>query len=120
MRLGDVPNRDPVKLSVERKLFTDTIKICAYEIETRLYGYLSAELRHCDAEGRAFVREIMQLTGHLRVTGDTLEVDLPQLSAPRYTQGLQSLCEQLNSLAPTLPETAYRLHFSVRARPIGE
>ena len=40
IRLVEASDRDVVKLSYERKLFTDTIKLGAYEIETRLYEML--------------------------------------------------------------------------------
>jgi hypothetical protein len=120
IRLGDVHNRDPVKLSYERKLFTDTVKLCAYEIETRLHGMLDAEFLRGNFEGRSLIRDILQAPGDIRVNNGTLEVHLEQLSAPRYTQAQQCLCEQLNALHPTLPETSLALRFFVQPRPVGE
>jgi hypothetical protein len=122
--LSEASDRDDVKLSYERKLFTDTLKLNAYEIETRLYGLLPTTFRRASLEGRGLIQEMLQASGRLRVTGTTLEVHLSQLSAPRYTQALQRVCEQLNALSPQLPETAYRLRFTVQPRPtnpaIGE
>ena len=42
------------------------------------------------------------------------------LTTPRYTQAMQSLCQQLNAQCPRLPETNYQLRFHVKPRPIGE
>jgi len=118
--LAEASDRDTVKLSYERKLFTDTLKLCAYEIETRLYGLLPEEFRRAPLEGRRLIQEMLQVSGTLRITGTTLEVHLSQLSAPRYTQALQHICERLNALAPQLPETPYQLCFTVQPRPVGE
>lgn len=120
IRLGDVDDRDPVKLSYERKLFTDIVKLSAYDIETRLYGMLPEDFRRRELEGRSVIRDMLQACGDLRLVGDTLEVHLEQMSAPRYTRAMQSLCEQLNAVSCTLPETAIRLRFFVKPRPVGE
>jgi hypothetical protein len=120
IRLGDVHDRDPVKLSYERKLFTDIVKLSAYDIETRLYGMLPEDFRRRGLEGRSVIRDILQACGDLRLVGDTLEVHLEQMSAPRYTRAMQSLCEQLNAVSCTLPETPIRLRFFVKPRPVGE
>ncbi len=53
VRLGDVTDGDPVKLTYERKLLTDTIKMCAYDVETQLTEMLAGVLRRQDFEGRA-------------------------------------------------------------------
>ena len=118
--LAEASDRDNVRLSYERKLFTDTLKLSAYEIETRLYGLLPEEFRRAPLEGRRLTREMLQNSGTTRITGTTLEVHLSQLSAPRYTQALQHICERLNALAPRLPETPYQLRFTVKPRPVGE
>lgn len=120
VRLGEVDDRDPVKLSYERKLFTDTVKLCAYDIETRLYGLLEGAFRRREPEGRNLIRDILSAPGDLRVEGDLLEVHLEQLSTPRYTQSLQSLCAQINAMQPRLPETSMALRFHVKPRPVGE
>ena len=118
--LEEASDRDNVKLSYERKLFTDTLKLSAYEIETRLYGLLPEEFRRAPLEGRRLIQEMLQVSGRLRNTGTTLEVHLNQLSAPRYTQALQIICQRLNDLSPKMPETPYQLCFTVRPRSVGE
>jgi hypothetical protein len=54
------------------------------------------------------------------VESGTIEVHLDQLSAPRYTQAMQSLCAQMNELSPVLPETNHRIRFLVKPRPVRE
>jgi hypothetical protein len=118
--LSEALDRDEVKLSYERKLFTDTIKLSAYEIETRLYEMLGGTFRNNPTEGRSLIQEILSASGDLRVASDAIEVHLNQLSAPRYTEAMQALCLQLNALSPTLPETNHALRFFVKPRPIEE
>jgi transposase len=120
IRLGEASDRDGSKLSYEKKLFTDTIKLSAYEIETHLYGMLSGVLRNREGEGRGLIKEIFGTSGDLRVGSGVLEVHLDQLSAPRYTSALQSLCSSLNAQSRRLPETDLVLRFFVKPRPTGE
>jgi hypothetical protein len=120
IRLVEASDRDVVKLSYERKLFTDTIKLGAYEIETRLYEMLGMTYRNSETEGRGLIRAILEGSGDIRVACDTIEVHLDQLSAPRYTQAMQRLCVQMNALSPRLPETNHCLRFFVKPRPVRE
>jgi len=118
--LGQASDRDPVKLSYERKLFTDTVKLCAYDIETRLFEMASSSFRRAPWEGRALIRDILQTSGDLRVKNEILEVHLDQLSTPRATIAMMAICDQLNALKPRLPESALQLRFFVNPRPVGE
>jgi hypothetical protein len=118
--LREAADRDKVRLSYERKLFTDTVKLSAYEIETRLYTMLGESYSNSATEGRGIIQTLLTASGDIRVQGDLIEVHLDQLSAPRYTQAMQSLCQQLNARSPRLPETEYQLRFHVKPRPTGE
>lgn len=118
--LGQASDRDPVKLSYERKLLTDTVKICAYEIETRLLEMAMGTFRRGPWEGRSLIRDILQTSGDLRLSDETLEVHLDQLSTPRATRAMMSICEQLNTLQPQIPECPLQLRFFVKPRPVGE
>ena len=117
VRLGEVTDGDPVKLTYERKLLTDTIKMCAYDVETQLTEMLAGVLRRQDFEGRAVIRELFQTSGDLFLSNGQLHVHFNQLSAPRYTKALMSLCDQLNARKPTIPETPFTLRFHVKPRP---
>jgi len=117
VRLGDVSDGDPVTLTYERKLLTDTIKMCAYDVETQLTEMLDGVFCRNDFEGRAVVRDILQTPGDLTLSSGQLHIHLDQLSAPRYTEAMMSLCDQVNALDLTLPETNFRLRFHVKPRP---
>ncbi|MHC4406964.1 MAG: putative transposase [Planctomycetota bacterium] len=117
IRLGDASDGDPVKLTYERKLLTDTIKMCAYDVETQLTEMLDEVFRRNDLEGRAVVREILQTSGDLTLSPGQLHIHLDQLSAPRYTEAMMSLCDQINTMDMTLPETTFHLRFHVKPRP---
>lgn len=117
IRLGDVSDGDPVKLTYERKLITDCVKMCAYDVETQLTEMLDGIFCRNDFEGRAVVREIFQTPGDLTLSRGRLHIHLDQLSAPRYTEALMSLCDQINAMDVTLPETDFRLRFHVKPRP---
>jgi hypothetical protein len=116
-RLGDVSDGDPVKLTYERKLLTDTIKVCAYDVETQLTEMLDGVFCRNDPEGRAVVREIFRSSGDLTLSDGQLHIHLDQLSAPRYTEAMMSLCDQVNALDMTIPETNFRLRFHAKPRP---
>jgi hypothetical protein len=117
VRLGDVCDGDPVKLAYERKLLTDTIKMCAYDVETQLTEMLDGAFSRHEDEGRAVVREIFQTPGDLTLSPGELHIHLEQLSAPRYTEAMMSLCDRVNALDLTLPENSLRLRFHVQPRP---
>ena len=87
--LGDVRDGDPIKLTYERKLLTDTIKMCAYDVETQLFEMLNGAFLRNEFEGRAVVREILQTPGDLTLspgksTG-ALHIHLEQLLVARIT-----------------------------------
>jgi hypothetical protein len=115
--IGEVLGADQVvRLSPERKLFTDAIKAATYRAETTLFRLLQAHFKKAEEEGRAFLRTAVQQPGDLIVSGDELRVRLAPMSAPRYTAALRALCENLNALDPRFPETDYRLRYEVADR----
>ena len=113
--VGEAMGEEPVmRLSPERKLFTDVIRAAAYRAETALLDVLRPHFPRIDDEGRAFLRNAVQQSGDLVVEGDTLVVRLAPMSAPRYTVALRALCVALNEAPPTFyPGTRYRLRYEV-------
>ena len=89
----------------------------ACDVETQLMEMLDGVFRRNDWEGRAVVREIVRTSGDLTLSPGQLQIHLDQLSAPRYTQAMMSLCDQVNALDMTLPETDFHLRFHVKPRP---
>ncbi len=112
--IGTVIGSDRViRLSPERKLFTDVIKAAVYRAETTLLRLLRPHFPRAEDEGRAFLREAVRLPGALEVTGNDVVVRLSPMSAPRFTKALRGLCDDLNALAPRFPETPYHLRYAV-------
>jgi hypothetical protein len=107
-----------VRLSTERKLITDVIKIAAYRAESLLLRWLRPYFPRADDEGRAFLRAALQQRADLVVKGDQLLVRLAPMSAPRFTAALRALCTELNALTPRFPETGYRLRYEVLELPV--
>ncbi len=116
-RLDEVSDRDPIKLSYERKLITDTIKACAYQVETQLVEMLGDVLTRHEDEARAVLREAFHTPGDIVPRNGELHVLYEQLSAPRYTEALMAVCQQLNDRDLRFPETSLRLRFHVKPRP---
>ena len=109
--------QEVVRLSTERKLITDVIKIAAYRAESQLLGWLRPHFPRADDEGRAFLRAVLQQPADLVVTGEQLLVRVAPMSAPRFTAALRALCAELNAREPCFPETPYRLRYEVAEPP---
>lgn len=107
------PEDRVVRLSPERKLFTDAIKAATYRAETVLLNLLRPHFKRAEDEGRAFLRNVVTQRGEVVVHGDEVLVRLEPLSAPRFTAALSALCDDLNASAPTFPESGYRFRYEV-------
>lgn len=112
--LSQTDRADEVKLSVDRKLCSDLVKIAAYRTECLLVRRIQGAFARNADEGHAFIRAVLQQTGTIRVDGWDVHVTLEPMSAPRFTRALQALCTAINSDDPVYPETRWRLHFDVR------
>lgn len=108
---------DEERLSVERKLFTDVVKIAAYRADCALVELVDGHLARSQEEGHAFVRAAFRQRADLRVTDDLVEVAFEPMSAPRFTRALSALCAAVNATKPLFPETRYRLRFLVKDAP---
>lgn len=106
-----------VRLSIERKLITDVIKMAAYRAESVLLRLLRPHFKRAEDEGRAFLRAALQQPADLVVEGDDVLVRFAPLSAPRFTAALRALCAELNAIEPCFPETDYRLRYEVAELP---
>ena len=112
--LSETDRANEVKLSVDRKLCSDLVKVAAYRTECQLVRRIEGSFVRNADEGHAFIRTAMQQTGQIRVEGENAYVTLEPMSAPRFTRALQALCDAINSDSPRYPETHWRLHFNVR------
>jgi len=114
VQLSASDRTDEVRLSLERKLFTDVVKMAAYRADCTLVEWTTAHFARNAEEGHAFVRAALRQPADLRVSDDLVEVLFEPLSAPRFTRALTGLCAAVNATHPTFPETRYRLLFSVK------
>lgn len=112
--LSQTDRADEVKLSVERKLFTDIVKLAAYRTECQLVRRVAPTFHRNADEGHTFVRNVLRQPADLVARGCDLYITFAPMSAPRFTRALQALCEVVNSDHPTYPESPWRLHFAVR------
>jgi hypothetical protein len=108
------PGKGVVKLTEERKLITDAVKMAAYRAESMLVELVRPHFARTDDEGRVFIKEALALSADLQVHDLEVTVRLEPMSAPRFTRALEALCTALNAMKPRFPESRYRLRYAVR------
>ena len=121
-----VPTRVPVqqatagevvKLRLERKHFTDLLKMVAYQAESDLLRLATPHYRRAEDEGRTLIQSALAAAGDIEVTDNELRVALEPLSSPHRTHTLAALCEHLNATKTTFPGSNLRLRFDVKPPP---
>jgi len=116
--LEDLPKRVPADdlktLTTEKKLIVDTIKMAAYQAESKLLGLLREHYPRTDDEGRTLLQAAFQSTGRVEVRDDELFVELAPQSSPHKTEVIRVLCDQINDLSATFPGTNLRLRLAVQ------
>lgn len=116
--LEQLPRRIPAAglktLKTEKKLIADTIKMTAYQIETRLLNMLNGVYCRNEDEGRTLLQAAFQSTARLEVREEELYVELAPQSSPHRTQAIAELCTELNALGAKFPGTSLRLHLAIR------
>src|SRR5271170_1792694 len=95
VRLGDLAP-DMVRLDAETKQITHAIRMAAYNAETILARALDGHYARARHEAYALIREALATSGDIHPGPGQLLVRLDPLTAPRRTQALAALCEQLN------------------------
>jgi hypothetical protein len=106
-----VPADELQRLSTERKLITDCVKITAYQIESRLVDMVSADFARSLDEGRKLIVPALASPADLCVRDGTLQVTLAAQSSPHRTRALAALCEQLNAMDARYPGTTLPLRY---------
>jgi len=121
-RRAKIPPRVPVhktteeqivKLSTERKLLTNLIKMVAFQAESDLVRMLAPHYARTDDEGRTLVQNALATPADIDVREDELHVRLAPLSAPHRTRALAALCEDLNQTNVIFPGTRLRIRYAV-------
>jgi len=116
IRLGDLAP-DMVRLDAETKQITHAIRMAAYNAETSLARALDGHYAPARDEAYALIREALTTSGDIHPGDGELLIRLDPLTAPRRTQALAALCEQLNQAACCYPGTDLVLRYQVKPHP---
>ena len=116
IRLGEIAP-DMARLEAEVKQITHAIRIAAYNAETALARALDGRYARAGDEAYALIREALTASGDIRPSDGELLIRLDPLTAPRRTQALAALCDQLNRAASRYPGTDLILRYEVKPHP---
>jgi hypothetical protein len=108
---------DMVRLDAETKQITHAIRMAACNAETALARALHGHYARAGDEAYAVIREALTISGDIRPGPGELLIRLDPLTAPRRTQALAALCEQLTAIHARYPGTDLVLRYEVRSRP---
>jgi hypothetical protein len=116
IRLGDLAP-DMVRLDAETKQITHAIRMAAYNAETILARGLDGHYARSGDEAYALIREALATSGDICPGPGQLLIRLDPLTAPRRTQAMAALCEQLNQSGCTYPGTDLTLRYEIKPHP---
>jgi len=116
IRLGEIAP-DMVRLEAEVKQITHAIRMAAYNAETTLARALDGHYARAGDEAYALIREALTTSGDIIPGHGELLIRLDPLTAPRRTQALATLCDQLNQAQACYPGTDLVLRYEVKPHP---
>jgi hypothetical protein len=108
---------DMMRLDAEVKQITHAIRMAAYNAETALARALDGRYARAGDEAYALIREALTTSGDIRPGDSELLIQLDPLTAPRRTQALAALCDQLNQAHARYPGTDLVLRYEVKPHP---
>ena len=108
---------DMVRLDTETKQITHAIRMAAYNAETTLARALNGHYARAGDEACALIREALTTSGDICPGNGELLIRLDPLTAPRRTQALAALCDQLTAAGTRYPGTDLVLRYEVRSHP---
>jgi Helix-turn-helix domain len=108
---------DMMRLEAEVKQISHAIRMAAYNAETALARALDGRYARAGDEAHALIREALTASGDIIPGNGQLLIRLDPLTAPRRTQALAALCDQLNQTASRYPGTDLVLHYEVKPHP---
>jgi Helix-turn-helix domain len=108
---------DMMRLEAEIKQITHAIRMTAYNAETTLARTLDGHYARAGDEAYALIREALTASGDICPGPGQLLIRLDPLTAPRRTQALAALCDQLNQTASRYPGTDLILRYEVKPHP---
>ena len=116
IRLGEITS-DMVGLEAEVKQITHAIRMAACTAETFLARSLDGHYARTGDEAYALIREALTASGDICPGNGQLLIRLDPLTAPRRTQALATLCDQLNQPQACYPGTDLVLRYEVKPHP---
>ena len=116
IRLGEI-TRNMVRLEAEVKQITHAIRMAACNAETTLARALDGRYARAGDEAYALIREALTGSGDIIPGHGQLLIRLDPLTAPRRTQALAALCDQLNQAQACYPGTDLVLRYEVKPHP---
>jgi lambda repressor-like predicted transcriptional regulator len=108
---------DMARLDTETKQITHAIRMAAYNAETTLARALDGHYARAGDEAYALIREALTVSGDIHPGPGVLLIRLDPLTAPRRTQALAALCDQLTATGARYPGTDLILRYEVKSRP---
>ena len=108
---------DMARLDAETKQITHAIRMAAYNAETTLARALDGHYARASDEAYALIREALTVSGDICPGPGGLLIRLDPLTAPRRTQALAALCDQLNHAQACYPGTDLLLRYEVKSHP---
>ena len=108
---------DMARLDAETKQITHAIRMAAYNAETALARALDGHYARAGDEAYALIREALTTSGDIRPGPGELLIGLDPLTAPRRTQALAALCDQLTAAGARYPGTDLVLRYEVKSHP---
>ncbi len=108
---------DMARLDAETKQITHAIRMAAYNAETALARALDGHYARAADEAYALIREALTVSGDIRPGPGELLIRLDPLTAPRRTQALAALCDQLTAVGARYPGTDLILRYEVKSHP---
>src|SRR5580658_4403040 len=108
---------DMVRLDAEVKQITHAIRMAACNAETTLARALDGHYARAGDEAYALIREALTVSGDIIPGNGELLIRLDPLTAPRRTQALAALCDQLTGAGACYPGTSLVLRYEVKSRP---
>ncbi|MBW2736395.1 MAG: helix-turn-helix domain-containing protein [Deltaproteobacteria bacterium] len=105
--------RDAVQPHIETRRLMHCFRIAVDRAELALLEFIRPHFKEWEHEGRSLIRVILHSPGNIRVTKRSLHIAISPQASPYKTRALQSLCQQLTTIAMPFPGTDLIMSFSV-------
>ena len=113
IKVGELTGEPLVRLSAERKLLTDHIKMVAYQAESELLALLRPHYARADQEGRTFITSVLQSSADIELEQGKLRITLAPLSSEHRNEAVAAMCKTLNKMEICFPGTRLQMNFGV-------